>query len=190
VRDKLLKPRQLFRIFLYTETPWTTYKLPSLINWYYLTEEQKSILDNKRTFGWGLKIVCTIKSSIQEHRGLLWVSHEQRNDHKTQFAWNVWGTDMLGERKWADTLINTVLSAFKMYEGEMKLITCNVEVSFKKQYLVYPDEKQSVQNGQQDPSDDSRNENHLHFCKIQNETFIILTSIWRRSIRFRGPAGL
>jgi len=153
-------------------------------------EENKSILINKRTFRWGLKIVCTINCSIQEHRGLLCVSDEETNDHNTQFAWHVWGTDMHRENKWANILINTVLSECKLCEGKMKLITCNDEVRFKKQYLVYPDEKQSVQNGQQDPSDDSRNESHLHFCKIQNETFIILTRIWRRSIRFRGPAAL
>jgi len=52
-------------------------------------EEQNRILVNKRTIDWGLKVVCTIKSSIKEHRGLLWVSDEQRNEHKTQFARHV-----------------------------------------------------------------------------------------------------
>jgi tRNA U34 2-thiouridine synthase MnmA/TrmU len=84
---------------------------------------------------------------------------------------------MYGEKKWAETLINTVLSEFKVCEGEMKLITCNNEVKFKKLHLVYPDEKQRVHSGLHDPSDDSRNQNRSHFCKIKYETLLILTSI-------------
>jgi hypothetical protein len=74
-------------------------------------------------------------------------------------------------------LINTVLSKCEMCEGEMKLTTCNDEARFKKQYLVHPDEKQCVQNGLQGPSDDSRDQSHFQFCKIQYEKLLILTSI-------------
>ena len=74
-------------------------------------------------------------------------------------------------------MISTVLSDCKMCESEMKLITCNDEVKFKKHYLVYPDKEQNVKNGLHDPSDDSRNDNHPQYCKIQYETLLNLTSI-------------
>ena len=63
-----------------------------------------------------------------------------------------------------------------MCEGEMKLTTCKDEVIFKKQYLEYPDEKQSVQNGLNNPYDDSRDQSHFQFCKIQYEKLLIPTS--------------
>lgn len=59
----------------------------------------------------------------------------------------------------------------------MKLTTCNDEVSYKKQYLVYPDEKQNVQNQLNGPSNDSRDQSHSQFCNIQYEKLLILTSI-------------
>jgi hypothetical protein len=51
---------------------------------------------------------------------------------------------MHGEKKCADTLINTVLLECKVCEGEMKVTTSNDVDRFNKQYLEYPDEKQSV----------------------------------------------
>jgi len=64
-----------------------------------------------------------------------------------------------------------------MCEGEMKLLICNDESRFKKQYLVYSEEEQSVQNGLQDPCDDSKNVCHSQSCKIQYEILLSLTSI-------------
>ena len=84
---------------------------------------------------------------------------------------------MDAEEKLANILINRVLSVRKMCEGEMKLIICNEEGRFKKQYLVYSEEEQSVQNGQQDPCDDSKNVCHSQSCKIQYEILLSLTNI-------------
>ena len=79
---------------------------------------------------------------------------------------------MHGEGRCADSLTNTVLIESKMCEGEIKLKTCNDEDRFKKQYLVCSDEKHNVQNELCGPSDDSRNQSHFQFCKIQYEKII------------------
>jgi hypothetical protein len=153
-------------------------------------EEQKSILVNKWTFLWGLKIFCTKKSSIQKQRWRPCVSDEQRNNNKTQFAWHVWGTDMNGELKWDDTLINTVLSERKMCEGEMKLITCNDEVRFKSNTLCIPTRSRELKKTCKVPMMIPKVKAVLRAAKIQYKTLLILTRIWRRSFRFRARAAL